>query len=401
MWYKFLKPRFIGSYEQLKRKFLKYYSHTCRKAKDTKAPVHCRQRANEELGDYLTRFKEEARMVTNLDKVKEMGFLTEGLDPYKGKTLRSSLYDFPPRSLNDIYVRDENIRQKMESIGGYKDSQRDDRSKRADRYEGSRSGSVRLKREFLDEKAFAVPLRTGCKLLTGEEWYRQKVSRAFNQDVGRVIRHRHDYGQSFFVMKGHFYSSRDVRKEGRKETDRGAERRRDRDSTVFTPLNAPISKILHEIKGKPGFVRPAKMKVPNHKKNPDKYCDYHRDKGHNTNECYHLKSLIERMIKDGKLNQFFRDLRDRLGPKENQEEEVEAKIPERRDRIRGEVKTISEGSILDKDSKTAKKKYAQQVYNLYQFGQAKPHMPMTFSTENYEDVIRPHEDPLIINPIIV
>ncbi|XP_074323291.1 uncharacterized protein LOC141660225 [Apium graveolens] len=142
------------------------------------------------------------------------------------------------------------------------------------------------------------------------------------------------------------------------------------------------------------------MKVPNHKKNPDKYCDYHRDKGHNTDECYHLKKLIERMIKDSELNQFIRDLRDRLGPKENQEEEVEADEPERRDRIRGEVKTISGGSILDKDSKTAKKKYARQVHNLYQFGQAKPHMPMTFSTEDYEDVIRPHKDPLIINPII-
>ncbi|XP_074356738.1 uncharacterized protein LOC141696504 [Apium graveolens] len=142
------------------------------------------------------------------------------------------------------------------------------------------------------------------------------------------------------------------------------------------------------------------MKVPNHKKTPDKYCDYHRDKGHNTDECYHLKKLIERMIKVGELNQFVRYLRDRLGPKENQEEEVEADEPERRDRIRGEVKTISGGSILDKDSKTAKKKYARQVYNLYQFGQAKPHMPMTFRTEDYEDVIRPHEDPLIINPII-
>ncbi|XP_074362478.1 uncharacterized protein LOC141702756 [Apium graveolens] len=224
----------------------------------------------------------------------------------------------------------------MESIGGYKDSRRDDRSKRADRYEGSRSGSDR----------------------------------------------------------------RDSKKEGRKETDCGAERCRDRDSAVFTPLNAPISKILHEIKGKPGFVRPAKMKVPNHKKNPDKYCDYHRDKGRNTDECYHLKKLIKRMNKDGELNQLVRDLRDSLGLKENQEEEVEADEPERRDRIRGKVKTISGGSILDKDSKTAQKKYARQVYNLYQFGQAKPHMPMTFSTEDYEDVIRPHEDPLIINPII-
>ncbi|XP_074373742.1 uncharacterized protein LOC141714100 [Apium graveolens] len=250
--YKSLNPRSIGSYEQLKRKFIKYYSHLYRKAKDTEALVHCRQRANEELGDYLARFKEEAGMVTNLDKFKVIGFLTAGLDPYKGKKLRSSLYNFPLKSMNGIYVRGGHIRRKMESIGGYKDSRSDNRSKRADKYEISRS------------------------------------------DIDR----------------------RDSKKEGRKETDRGGERHRDRDLAVFTSLNMPISKILHEIKGKLGFVRPAKMKVPNHKKNPHKYCDYHGDKGHNTDECYHLKKLIERMIKEDELNQFVRDLRDRLGPKD-------------------------------------------------------------------------------------
>jgi regulator of telomere elongation helicase 1 len=32
------------------------------------------------------------------------------------------------------------------------------------------------------------------KALTGEEWYVQQAARAVNQAVGRVIRHRHDYG---------------------------------------------------------------------------------------------------------------------------------------------------------------------------------------------------------------
>lgn len=31
-------------------------------------------------------------------------------------------------------------------------------------------------------------------MLTGEEWYVQQAARAVNQAVGRVIRHRHDYG---------------------------------------------------------------------------------------------------------------------------------------------------------------------------------------------------------------
>lgn len=55
---------------------------------------------------------------------------------------------------------------------------------------------VRLKREYLDEQAQNVI--KGDKPLTGEEWYDQQASRAVNQAVGRVIRHRHDYGAIIF-----------------------------------------------------------------------------------------------------------------------------------------------------------------------------------------------------------
>ena len=97
----------------MKKKFLRHYSHLRRREKDAEALIHCRQRPNEELGDYLARFKEEAEMVTNLDKVKAAGFLTAGLDPVRGKKLWSSLYDLPPKSLDDIYLRGESIRRKI------------------------------------------------------------------------------------------------------------------------------------------------------------------------------------------------------------------------------------------------------------------------------------------------
>lgn len=41
--------------------------------------------------------------------------------------------------------------------------------------------------------------------LTGEEWYNQQASRAVNQAVGRVIRHRHDYGAIIFCDERYFY----------------------------------------------------------------------------------------------------------------------------------------------------------------------------------------------------
>jgi hypothetical protein len=36
--------------------------------------------------------------------------------------------------------------------------------------------------------------RSNLQVLKGEEWYVQQASRAVNQAVGRVIRHRNDYG---------------------------------------------------------------------------------------------------------------------------------------------------------------------------------------------------------------
>ncbi|KAF7814283.1 regulator of telomere elongation helicase 1-like protein isoform X1 [Senna tora] len=55
---------------------------------------------------------------------------------------------------------------------------------------------VRLKREYLDLQS--QPQGELHKVLTGEEWYNQQASRAVNQAVGRVIRHRHDYGAIIF-----------------------------------------------------------------------------------------------------------------------------------------------------------------------------------------------------------
>ncbi|KAJ0064914.1 hypothetical protein NL108_017532, partial [Boleophthalmus pectinirostris] len=57
---------------------------------------------------------------------------------------------------------------------------------------------VILKMQFLDEmcrkKTPGVKVR---EYLTGQEWYRQQAFRAVNQAVGRVIRHKDDYGAIF------------------------------------------------------------------------------------------------------------------------------------------------------------------------------------------------------------
>ncbi|XP_078275154.1 regulator of telomere elongation helicase 1 isoform X2 [Rhinoraja longicauda] len=64
-----------------------------------------------------------------------------------------------------------------------------------------------LKMQFLDE------MRRKCignvKYLSGQEWYRQQASRAVNQAIGRVIRHRNDYGAIFLC--DHRFTGTDVK----------------------------------------------------------------------------------------------------------------------------------------------------------------------------------------------
>ncbi|GKB02019.1 reverse transcriptase domain-containing protein [Tanacetum coccineum] len=47
------------------------------------------------------------------------------------------------------------------------------------------------------------------------------------------------------------------------------------------------------------------------KENLDKYCDYHGEKGHYTNDCYQLERQLEAALESGKLNHLVKDVRQR------------------------------------------------------------------------------------------
>uniref|UniRef100_A0A8C2IFP8 Regulator of telomere elongation helicase 1 n=1 Tax=Cyprinus carpio TaxID=7962 RepID=A0A8C2IFP8_CYPCA len=56
---------------------------------------------------------------------------------------------------------------------------------------------VVLKMQYLDEMCKNKISGVKVPYLSGQEWYRQQASRAVNQAIGRVIRHREDYGAIF------------------------------------------------------------------------------------------------------------------------------------------------------------------------------------------------------------
>ena len=97
---------------------------------------------------------------------------------------------------------------------------------------------------------------------------------------------------------------------------RMGERRDDKRSkpplSRFTPLTTPIDQVLMQIKDEGALTFPRKLKGDPNKRSRDKYCQFHRDHGHDTADCYYLKQQIETLIKQGKLQKFVN--RERIDP---------------------------------------------------------------------------------------
>ncbi|GJV71670.1 hypothetical protein Tco_1491665 [Tanacetum coccineum] len=57
------------------------------------------------------------------------------------------------------------------------------------------------------------------------------------------------------------------------------------------------------------FPPPPPMVGTPEKQNMNKFCGYHQDRGHNTNDCYHLKKQIEEAVASGRLTHLEKDIR--------------------------------------------------------------------------------------------
>ena len=81
-------------------------------------------------------------------------------------------------------------------------------------------------------------------------------------------------------------------KKGRVEEKKDRDNKKAGPSTrnqQYTPLNPPLEQVLIQIKDDPSLKWPEKMKGDPNKRNRNKYCHFHRDHGHDTDECFDLK----------------------------------------------------------------------------------------------------------------
>ncbi|GJX97648.1 hypothetical protein Tco_0353446 [Tanacetum coccineum] len=75
----------------------------------------------------------------------------------------------------------------------------------------------------------------------------------------------------------------------------------------FTPLTKTLKEILAI--DNVNFPPPPPMVGTPEKQNINKFYDYNQDRGHNTNDCYHLNKQIKEAVASGRLAHLVKDIR--------------------------------------------------------------------------------------------
>ena len=164
----------------------------------------------------------------------------------------------------------------------------------------------------------------------------------------------------------------------------------------YTPLNAPLKQVLMQIKDNPSLKWPEKMKRGPNKRNRNKYCHFHRDHGHDTDEYFDLKQQIKNLIRQGKLRNF-------LG-QDYKDEKLKTKVEESSRPLLGEIRMIVRGGSTGQSSRS-RKTYLKVVQNV-QLSRQSPktkttnEQAITFTDEDATRVHHPHDNAIVINLLI-
>ena len=152
-----------------------------------------------------------------------------------------------------------------------------------------------------------------------------------------------------------------------------------------------------QIKDDPSLKWSEKMKGDPNKHNRNKYCRFHRDHGHDTDECFDLKQQVENLIRQGKLKSF-------LG-QDHMDEKLKGKAEESPRPPLGEIRVIIGGSSIGQSSKS-KKAYLKVVQSVQLSGRSPRARSMdeqsiTFTDKDAERIHHPHDDAIVITLLIV
>lgn len=110
--------------------------------------------------------------------------------------------------------------------------------------------------------------------------------------------------------------------------------------------------------------RPEPMKSDLSRRNHNKYCRFHGEVGHNTNDCMDLKDEIERLIREGRLQELWAERRNE-GQREDNRRQYDGRHDNDHELV-GIIWTIHGGPYIRGDSQRSQKNYAHKARHVYQ-----------------------------------
>ena len=189
------------------------------------------------------------------------------------------------------------------------------------------------------------------------------------------------------------------------------ERRRHYSPQRFTPLTASVSQVLREVRNEQFLRWPTQMKSNPTARNNTKYCEFHRDYRHRTDDCIQLKREIEYLIRRGYLRHFISPENQPQNQAQNQALAQQPPSPPRQTTTQhqqplGEIHVISGGFTGGGESSSARKAHLRSIRSAeIEEIQAVSKLPrldtsITFSDSDLEGCQHPHDDPLVVRAIV-
>ncbi|GMN38363.1 hypothetical protein TIFTF001_007585 [Ficus carica] len=177
----------------------------------------------------------------------------------------------------------------------------------------------------------------------------------------------------------------------------------------YTPLVTTVENVLYQVSSK-GLLRdPRPIRTDRTRRNPNKYCHFHKDVGHETKDCIQLRDQIEALIRDGHLREFMERV---ITPDEPSNRPAPSTRRNQRPDDRPDepgpehiVHTIF-GGTATRDTASSWRSYARETrrfargefINMTEFVSKicrQSSTPITFTDEEADRLLHPHNDALV------
>ncbi|GKU97131.1 hypothetical protein SLEP1_g10311 [Rubroshorea leprosula] len=186
----------------------------------------------------------------------------------------------------------------------------------------------------------------------------------------------------------------------------------------WTPFNLLRSQIFMQIKNKMDLRRLGPMKTAAASRDHTRYCDFHQDHGHTTEQCNSLKSELESLAQKGMLNEYVQRAEQPRFIREQRPQPQGIRNPPNRQGVGYQqvppslplptriIHMIMRGFEAGGLSSKQRKLYVREVKHKNRAQKWKiddaewKNQPITFTSANLDTVVTPHNHPLVTSVMI-